>query len=224
VSPPERHADRIIAAMLRDLARRYAEILTAVAKAAVTSKDGGPRAQHRMAERIRKAGAIDVDLKPGTRGRYELTILYLVGWDPASDQAIVPRGNEPLPPKPWLAVYVTRITNRGRDVTASPILFVTHHALSRCAQRFGVRTMHQVVAACIAGKIWDAMVDAGVLPDQLPPQGHRVIVDGGQGGPRMVVVLRRHETRCTLMATTVLFDRDRDLSAMTDTEANDDDA
>ena len=69
-APPERHADRIIAAMLRLLAQRRAQIAAAITEARRASKDGGERAQQHMAERIRRAGAVNVTLKPGSRGRY----------------------------------------------------------------------------------------------------------------------------------------------------------
>ena len=55
--PPTRHADRIIALMLRDLARKRAQIDLAVSAAIDNSKDGNPRAQAKMAERMRRAGA-----------------------------------------------------------------------------------------------------------------------------------------------------------------------
>jgi hypothetical protein len=80
-APPERHADRVIAAMLRLLAQRRAPITKAITEARRASKDGGVRAQQHMAERIRRAGAIKVSLKSGTRGRYRMLIFELVGSD-----------------------------------------------------------------------------------------------------------------------------------------------
>ena len=102
----------------------------------------------------------------------------------------------------------------GRDVKAIPLLFITHHCLSRCAQRFGLRTADEIITASL--DIWDAMfserVSAGMTPEQVfnpPPMGHRVVVEGDEEGtPRMVVVLRKHEKRAALVATTVLFDRE----------------
>jgi hypothetical protein len=210
-APPERHADRVIAAMLRDLARRRAEIAKAIITARLTSRDGQPRAQQRMVERIRKAGAVDVTLKPGTRGRYELTIYELVGWDPIRDAEI--RVNDPLPAKPWVAAFITRIANRGRDVKSAPMLFISCHCLSRCAQRFGLRVADEIITTSLA--IWGATLDMGtsedMTPQQLfnpPPQGHRAVVDGGEGKSGMVVVLRKHEQRNALVAATVLWERD----------------
>jgi hypothetical protein len=64
-APPERHADRVIAEMLRELTKTRAQIGPAMVEAVRQSKDGGPRAQQRMAERIRKAGVMNVSLKTG---------------------------------------------------------------------------------------------------------------------------------------------------------------
>jgi hypothetical protein len=58
------------------------------------------------AERIRRAGAIEVSLKSGTRGRYRMLIFELVGWNPITDAEILI--DDLLPPKPQLAVMVTR--------------------------------------------------------------------------------------------------------------------
>jgi hypothetical protein len=205
-APPERHADRVIAEMLRILAMRRAQIATAITQVRLNSKDGTETAQQRMAERIRRAGAIDVTLKPGKRGKYEMTIFELVGWDPARDTEI--GINDALPHKPWIAALFTRVSNRGRDVKAIPFLFVTHHYLSRTSQRFGLRTADEVITASV--DIWDAMMalhDAGMSPEQVfepPPIGHRVPV----GTSGMIVVLAKHEKRTALVAKTVLFEHE----------------
>lgn len=71
---PARHAERVIAEMMRDLAAKRARILPAIERALRESKDGAPRAQQRMAERIRKAGVLRVDLMTGKRGKYHMLI------------------------------------------------------------------------------------------------------------------------------------------------------
>jgi hypothetical protein len=70
--PPERHADRIVAEMLRQLAVQRAKRFPAIAAAILGSRDGGPRAQRRMQERVERAGAIGTSLTPGKRGSYTL--------------------------------------------------------------------------------------------------------------------------------------------------------
>jgi hypothetical protein len=143
--PPEQHADRVIAEMLRDLARKRAQIELAIGAAIKSSKDGNPKAQAKMAERMRRAGAEHVTLTPGKRGRYEITIYHWTGWDPIGDQEI--RDDSTMPQKPWIACQFTYIETKGRgrglaEYTGGPLLLVTHHALSRAAQRFGIRTAH----------------------------------------------------------------------------------
>ena len=127
-----RHADRVIAEMMRDLAAKRERILPAIERALHESKDGAPRAQQRMAERIRKAGVLRVGLTTGKRGKYRMLIHDLVGWDPAIDEEI--SINDHNPHKPWLA-YITTLIER-RKATSIVLLFVTHHALSRAAQLF----------------------------------------------------------------------------------------
>jgi hypothetical protein len=137
-APPERHADRVTALMLRDLAAKRARIRMAVVDAIHNSKDGNPRAQAKMAERMRKAGADCVMLKPGKRGKYTIQIYQWIGWDPIHDRVI--DVDDPIPEKPWLAYLIFHIEygGRGRGAVESkvvPVLLVTHHCLSRAAQR-----------------------------------------------------------------------------------------
>jgi hypothetical protein len=80
--------------------------------------------------------------------------------------------------------------------------------------RFDVRTSDQVITASLEIFVaaLSAAASANMTLEQIfnpPPQGHHVVVDGDEEGtPRMVVVLRKHERRTALVATTVLFDRE----------------
>ena len=81
--PPEIHAERIIAAMPVWLIgeRRRLDRAMASAVRATKSRLGATVAQVKFAERLRKAGGpaiLEVDLKPGKRGNFNLTI---VEWD-----------------------------------------------------------------------------------------------------------------------------------------------
>lgn len=198
--PPERHADRVVAQLMRDLAQKQALVAKSMRDAfAASSRDGSPRAQQRMANRIKAAGAIHVDLKSGTRGRYRLMIEELRGWDPAEHRTICVF--DPVPEKPWLVWYVTRIDGRAHDVKSVPVMFVTHHALSRAAQRFGVRTAEHIVN--VTWHTWLSTVEKSKSPAWLlnpPPQGHRINLGDG-----VTAVLRRHETEGTLVVATFLY-------------------
>src|SRR5262249_39495192 len=80
--PPERHADRVVAGMLRQLAVDHARLWETIAKIAANSSDGTPKAQRKMEERIKRTGVLTTDLLPGKRGRYTLLIYDLSGYDP----------------------------------------------------------------------------------------------------------------------------------------------
>jgi hypothetical protein len=207
--PPEQHANRVTAELLRDLARKRAQIELAIGAAIESSKDGNPKAQAKMAERIRRAGAEHVSLTPGKRGRYEITIYHWTGWDSTRDQEI--RDDSTMPQKPWIACQFTHIETKGRgrglaEYTGGPLLLVTHHALSRAAQRFGIRTGAHMIAA--VHHIWNATADLMIKNAHhwTPPplQGLRVPLDTADNA---IVVLKQHESRLTLIAATI-FSRD----------------
>jgi hypothetical protein len=144
-------------------------------------------------------------LKPGKRGAYEIKFYMWSGWDPSRDGIIDP--GDPLPPKPWLVcrVYVLHSAGRGRglvELSSFPALFVSHHALSRLAQRHGARTWKDLLDAAM--EIWFAMAQ---LASELgmeeyvkpPPAGWRLSMKS-----KAVVVLQRHEKFTALIAATIL--------------------
>jgi hypothetical protein len=202
-APPERHADRVVAQMLRDLARKRAQLMPAIITA--IDKSGSPKAQQKMAERVRQAGAVKVILEPGKRGRYELEIYELAGWDPIRDEEI--SVGDPIPEKPWIAYYLTRLESKGRgrgfEFASASALLITHHALSRTAQRLGFRTSEHMLHA--ATLIWNAT--AGFINNNSgrwidpPPQGQRAPLGIGDA----IVVLKRHETRKTTLVAATVF-------------------
>jgi hypothetical protein len=207
--PPEKHADRVVAEMLRHLAENHANLWVAVRAAIVASSDGSPKAQRKMEERIRRAGALETHLTPGKRGQYRLLIFDRLGWDPRRDGFILP--DDPVPQQPWIACNLTRVESegRGRDIVSyesRPALFITHHAMSRVAQRFGARTIAHLMAA--AELIWE-----GALDLLLAKQGFAAWLDAREQGWRApiegngVVVLKRHHSRKALVAATVFEDR-----------------
>ena len=191
--------------MLHDLARKRAHLQDAVAEEFRNARDGNPRAQQKMAARMLAAGAAQVKLEPGKRGRYSLFFYEWAGWDPIRDQAICV--GDPIPEKPWIAWHLTLIDSYGRgrlDVTSVPALLITHHALSRTAQRLGLRTDKHLLVT--AGTIWNAA--AGLINRQKgawvepPAQGWRAPLETVDGDAA-VVVLKRHESRKALVAATV---------------------
>jgi hypothetical protein len=92
-----------------------------------------------------------------------------------------------------------------RKVKSAPPLFITHHALSRAAQRWGARTPENMITVVYA--IWDRMMEYTVdLKGEFwitPPEGVRVNLDSVDSD-QLIVVLKGHSTRKALVAATVI--------------------
>jgi hypothetical protein len=150
--PPEKHADRIVAAMLRVIVEERAicwRKLDALMKQNLP--DGNPAAQSRLFKKI--TAAIDSfllgsHLEPGKRGRYRIRLLVLDGWD--AERSDIIHADDLIPEKPWIAVSSVVIESKGSyryDEACSVTLFITHHALSRLTQRCGARTLKELYCA-----------------------------------------------------------------------------
>jgi hypothetical protein len=158
---------------------------------------------------MRRAGAERVSLTPGKRGKYTIQIWQWVGWDAGRDREI--GIDSPIPEKPWLAFRVLHIETKGRgrgiaDIAEAPLLLISPHALSRAAQRFGMRTNDHMLAA--ARRILHATADRINVRDWTPPppQGLRVPLDTADNA---IVVFKQHESReRTLVAATVFSGED----------------
>ena len=146
--PPEKHADRVVGEMLTVIAnarqKRWARMTDIIGKA----PDGNPKAQARMVEKLREAArpfCLAVDLEPGKRGRYTLRLATVEAWNPATKDIV--GMDEPLPELPWLALNRVDLTSKGNhryDQEYGLVLAITHHALSRLAQRCGARTVTDI--------------------------------------------------------------------------------
>jgi hypothetical protein len=205
--PPEKHADRVVAEMMRHLATQRAHLWPAIHDVIANCKDGSPKAQRKMADRINAAGATYTKLTPGKRGKYCLEIFDMTGWDPMRNNEITL--DDRCPRRPWLAHWVSVIESSGNgrcklDFKAAPFVFVTHHALSRAAQRLGARTVDDLIA--VANAIWgaaDHLVDEMGIGEVLeaPPGGWLVPIFKSPGSAK--VALTRHNKRRALVAATV---------------------
>ena len=208
--PPERHADRVVAEMLRELARKRSTIWTTIDQAISSSSDGCPKAQRKMEERVKRAGAQATTLYPGKRGRYELVIYDFTGWDCARDAEITV--GDAIPQTPWIACNVTSIKSYGNgreetDIKSAPYLFITHHALSRTAQRLGMRTQaHLLTAVHIIWNSANRFIDSkgGIVASlDAPRSGWRAPLEA-RPHVNASVVLQRHYQRKALVAATVI--------------------
>jgi hypothetical protein len=209
-APPERHADRLVAEMLRHLAVTRARLTERIAEAIMKSSDGSPKAQSKMLERVQRAGASYAKLTPGKRGRYSLCYFDWTGWDAARGDEIML--NDPIPPKPQIVCWLNSINSKGRGrceatVRGAPFLFITHHVLSRTAQRFGARTLDDLSAVVenLSSTTMKVLVqnELGFIDDdrwaKVPPMGWRIPLGGNA-----VVVLKKHQSRPAFVAATVI--------------------
>jgi hypothetical protein len=207
--PPEKHADRVVAEMLRIMAAEHARVSLAIWATIESSSDGSPKAQRKMEARIRAAGARLTRLTPGKRGRYDLEICDLSGWDAARDTAI--ELGDAIPDEPWIACWFTFLTSEGKGrgelkYKSAPILFITHHAFSRAAQRWEARTIDHMQN--VIEKIWIGIFKHLASLDRShwsnlppsPPQGLRIQVGEEQ---KLTVVIKRHEKHNAFIAVTV---------------------
>jgi hypothetical protein len=219
--PPERHADRLVAEMLRHLAVTRAQLSHRIAAAIISSSDGSPKAQRKMHDRLLRAGATWATLTPGKRGRYSLYFFDWTGWDPARGEEI--KVDDPIPPRPQIVCWINWIKSEGRGrhevgIKTAPFLFVTHHALSRAAQRLGARSLADLEAAVamLSNTALTLLVkkDIGLSDDDekwatVPPMGWRVplLTDSGSSP---FVVLKKHDALPALVAATVITPEEAD--------------
>jgi hypothetical protein len=193
--PPERHAGRIVGEMIKFLIAERQRRFPIIAEIMRNAPDASPWHQGRMVERLRAAcgPGCQVSLKPGKRRRYVITVYDWTAWDPAIDQPIEKPG-QAIPADSWLAVWFLRIEARGRyrrKTLAHPLLLLKPHALSRRAQRCGLRTVFALMGATwnAVGKLIEEKGAAAF--DEAPPEGWRLLFsdDNADLGTE---VLRRH--------------------------------
>jgi hypothetical protein len=134
IGPPhEIHADRVIALMLKDIARQHARVWQAIHDITGDphARDGNPKSQARMEAKVRTAGALFTKLIPGKRGRYTLYV-HTTATGKLIDV------DDPLPPKPWIYCLLHQIKGTGNgniEFRSWSQLYLTHHCLSKAAQR-----------------------------------------------------------------------------------------
>jgi len=206
--PPERHADRVVAQMMHQFARRYSTLMNEVAALADHANDGGPRGQSKLLNAIKRLPVMTAYLRPGKRGKYRIFFYCLTGWDYRRNDLI--KIDDPIPERPWIACILCQLESFGRgrkyrELSARPLVLITHHALSRAAQRLELRESAAIpiVAEAILDAAVQLLLEKKTIAAWLnaPAQGWRVALDADDS----VVVLKRHETVNALVAATVLL-------------------
>jgi hypothetical protein len=207
-APHSIHADRVVANMMRHLSLRHAslwELVDKITKGGFV-RDGNPRAQGKLRDQIKAAGASFVRLTPGKRGKYKLLVSDLVGWDPATDRLIAV--GEPVPEKPWLANMIHTIEGQGHgyvQYVSSISTYLTHHCLSRVTQHWAVRTIPELVK--VAETVIHAVMEYDMKSDadwsRASSEGIKIPVSDVA-----TAVLKRHEKYGAFVVVT-LFGRNR---------------
>jgi hypothetical protein len=98
--------------------------------------------RNKKADKVREAGASHVLLTTGKRGKYHMGVHTMVGWNPATDRRI--DIDDDICSKPWLVNFyytVERLGNCLFRTSSRPVIFWTHHCLSRLTQRWEVRNL-----------------------------------------------------------------------------------
>jgi hypothetical protein len=150
-------------------------------------------------------GADYTSLESGKRGKYRLTAYAWTGWDPIRDQRITIDDDPPV--KPWLCFWAYMVEGVGRGglkLYGRGVLYLTHHALSRVAQRWQVRDLADLrkvirtIALCVLSYTND--LDEHDTWSHIGPAGARVCLPSGN-----VIVLKPHEKHDrALVVTTIL--------------------
>jgi hypothetical protein len=175
-------------------------------KAAIDQPDGNPLAQSKLARRLEDEGwpfVFRVDLvKSGKRGRYTLHFFGLDGFNPVTRRII--EAERDIPHKPWLAISSFLVLSRGKhayDESSGIVMLLTHHALSRLAQRTSVRTVSDIYVAAIG--LWAAHVEHVVEHGPDFRDGQRLTFEIGPdvGGAVAVLAHHREQKKVVVVAT-----------------------
>ena len=216
-APPEAHADRVVAEMLRHIVAnqtvRWDDVARIFRSAQTGGDDGNPAAQQRLVEKLKAAGGdffFGVFLEPGKRGKYTITFFQVCGLDPNTDKPI--SHVDEIPDKPQLLCSMGLFESKGRgvyNVDGMPHLIVTHHALSRLAQRCDARVPKDMInaVACIWKRLIEVQSDCLEYSGRANrlPEDHRMRVNLGEAMGDCYAVLRRHsEEDSVTVVTTIL--------------------
>jgi hypothetical protein len=196
--PPEKPADRIVAEMLRWLAAESDRLMPRV-QTILDEADhlaGSSRAQQRFALKLSRAAdllLLGMWLQPGKRGKFRL-FLHVWSVDPT---------------RPQIRLGTIAIGGAGNfrvEENYHRLLTVSHHALSRLAQRCEVRTVLDLHMAL--GAMGTAAMEMGwefLHESDFPPAGKRFAFPGG------IAVLKRDADTGGLVVATVLESREEEV-------------
>jgi hypothetical protein len=149
---PERHADRVVAEMLRWIVAERQQRIAALKEILRSAPDASPGDQERLADEFKRIGGPFFPLvrlvESRKRGRYEIWIVSIDGWNRDAQKLIFTCDEIPERPQLAASVIIARgLGHHQHDAKASVALIVSHHALSRLVQRSENRTADDLLAA-----------------------------------------------------------------------------
>jgi hypothetical protein len=167
---PERHADRVVAEMLRWIVAERQQRMTALRGILSSTPDANPQDQQCLVDKFERIGGPFFQLvtlmESRKRGRYKIRILSIVGWNRDARAPILSR--DEIPERPQLAASVLTVKGLGNhrhDIETNVELIVSHHALSRLVQRSANRTVDDLLASVVSLFV-TSTIDAGLsLPE-----------------------------------------------------------
>jgi hypothetical protein len=117
-----------------------------------TTADASPEDQQELVDEFKRLGGpffpLVTLMESRKRGRYEIRILSLDGWDRDAQRLILARDEIPERPQLAASMIVARgLGNHRHDLDARVLLIASHHALSRLVQRSENRTVDDLLAA-----------------------------------------------------------------------------
>jgi hypothetical protein len=205
--PPEAHARRIILNMMRHLARENATLWNKINIIVHDpfARDGNPKAQQRLADKVKALGAAHVSLQTGKRGKYTMFIHDIIGWNRDTDKPI---GVDDEVENPWLAAQFHTVEGLGRCRIrhyTRQVLFISAHSLVRVVQRWQARTLDDLLRVIhtitAVGVEYIIKIDDGTTSDwaKTPLDGVRVPFPNNSS----VMVLKQYEVRPALVVITI---------------------
>jgi hypothetical protein len=138
---------------------------------------------------------------------FEILFMFWAGWDRDREEEI--KAGDPMPERPQLVYWAAALEGTGngrRSIMYRPILILSHHVLSRTAQRHGLRTVDDMLDTIEALNQWVLRFTDNKIK-QVPPEGWRIPVNSRSWNAEETdaqLIVQRHRTLDIPIAVTIL--------------------
>jgi hypothetical protein len=162
---PERHADRVVAEMLRWIVAERRQRMAALKGIFNATPDANPQEQEELVDKFKRIGRKFFPLVTLVETRKRgIWIVSIDGWDRDAHKLIF--NSDEIPERPQLAasiIVVKGLGNYQRKTEIRVSLIASHHSLSRLVQRSENRTADDLLAAVTS--LFRAYAEAGFQID-----------------------------------------------------------